>query len=116
MATNPRHANGNRRRKMRKRFIAMGLPCAICGRPIHYDEPSDSRHPLSFVIDEKNPVSRWKEFGYGSPAEAAADVDNVQPCHWICNAKKSARTMTEIQAGDTGKRNKTIVNLPDGDW
>jgi len=113
---NPRHQNGNLRRKMRKRFIAMGLPCAICGRPIHYDEPSDAKHPLSFVIDEKNPVSRYREFGYDSPAAAATDPGNVQAVHWICNAKKSARTMSEIRQGDTGRRNKTIINIPDGEW
>ena len=53
--TNPRYANGNYRRKCRARFKAMDAPCGICkGRlgPIHYDEPSDSKHPLSFVIDE----------------------------------------------------------------
>ena len=113
---NPRHANGNLRRKMRKRFIAMGLPCAICGRPIRYDEPSDAKHPLSFVIDEKLPVSRYKEFGYDSPSAAAADPDNVQAVHWICNSKKAARTMAEIRRGDTGKRSKTVVNIPDGQW
>ena len=113
---NPRHANGNRRRKMRARFKAMGLPCAICGRPIHYDEPSDAKHPLSYVLDEKFPISRWGEFGYASPADAAADPDNVQACHWICNSKKAAHTMAEIQSGKLGKNRRTIVNIPDGDW
>ena len=55
MATNPRSSNGNLRRKHRARMKAMGMPCHICGKPIHYDEPSDSSHPLSFVIDEKIP-------------------------------------------------------------
>ena len=60
--SNPRYANGNLRRKHRARFKAMGAPCGICGGklgPIHYDEPSDHKHPLSFVIDEIRPVSRW---------------------------------------------------------
>lgn len=109
--TNPRHENGNLRRKHRARFKAMGLPCAICGRPIHYDEPSDSKHPLSFVIDEINPVSRWEEFGYSSPAAAAQDWNNLQAVHYICNSKKSAHTMSELK-----KRYKTAINLPDGDW
>ena len=64
---NPRHANGNLRRKYRARLKAQGGPCGICGGrlgPIHYDEPSDARHPLSFVVDEIKPVSRWREFGY----------------------------------------------------
>ena len=52
---NPRYANGALRRKYRARLRAMGGECGIChGRlgPIHYDEPSDAAHPLSFVIDE----------------------------------------------------------------
>lgn len=94
----------------------MGLPCAICGRPIHYDEPSDSKHPLSFVIDEKNPVSRWQEFGYNNPTEAALDMNNTQPCHWICNSKKSARTMAELVFSKQNGKQRTIINLPDGEW
>ena len=58
MATNPRYQNGNLRRKMRARLKALGLPCHICGKPIHYDEPSDGKHPLSFVIDEIIPVGK----------------------------------------------------------
>ena len=57
---NPRSKNGSLRRKHRARLRAMGLPCALCGKPIHYDEPSDPKHPWSFVIDEKLPVSRWQ--------------------------------------------------------
>ena len=127
---NPRYKNGNKRRKMRARFKAMGLPCAICGRPIHYDEPSDSKHPLSFVIDEIYPVSRYREFGFLTPTHAATDPDNVQPVHWVCNARKGAKTMREIRGGpirgDTPYINnpksmttdeaRSIVNLPDGKW
>ena len=122
----------------------MGLPCAICGRPIHYDEPSDSKHPLSFVIDERVPVSRWREGGFNNPTHAALDPDNVQPTHWICNAQKGARTMGELYAlqiprGDNGgprphkeihptmrmetqtqtrthTQTPPVINLPDGDW
>lgn len=127
---NPRYTNGNKRRKMRARFKAMGLPCAICGRAIHYDEPSDSKHPLSFVIDEGYPVSRYAEFGYPTPQAAAQDWNNVQPVHWVCNAHKGKRTMAEIR-GVYGKGNdrannqpifkpdrvhRSVVNLPDGQW
>ena len=92
MATNPRYRNGNLRRKHRARFMRLDAPCGICrGRlgPIHYDEPSDSKHPLSFVIDEIKPVSRWKEFGYPSPEAAAQDWDNLQAAHYCCNQAKS---------------------------
>ena len=63
MGKNPRYANGNQRRKYRARFKAMGAPCGICkGKlgPIRYDEPSDAQHPLSFVIDEIKPISRYR--------------------------------------------------------
>ena len=91
---NPRYTNGNLRRKHRARFKAMNAPCGIChGRfgPIHYDEPSDAQHPLSFVIDEIKPISRYKEYGYGSKEEAAQDWENLQAAHYCCNAAKSDR-------------------------
>ena len=72
--SNPRYQNGALRRKYRARFRAMDAPCGICRGllgPIHYDEPSDAQHPLSFVIDEIRPVSRWKMYGYPSAAAAA---------------------------------------------
>lgn len=108
MSNNPRYKNGSRRRKLRARFIAMGLPCAICGRPIHYDEPSDSKHPLSFVIDERIPVSRWREGGFNNPTHAALDPGNVQPVHWICNAQKGAKTMDELYRHNGKHRGGTV--------
>jgi 5-methylcytosine-specific restriction endonuclease McrA len=111
---NPRHQNGNLRRKHRARFKAMGAPCGICGGrlgPIHYDEPSDAQHPLSYVIDEIIPVSRYKAAGYPSRAAAAQDWTNLQAAHWICNAQKSNKTMAELQA-----QNIKHIDAPDGDW
>ena len=110
---NPRHKNGNLRRKHRARLKAMQAPCGICkGKlgPIHYDEPSDYMHPLSFVIDEIKPVSRWKQYGYDSPAAAAQDFNNIQAAHWICNAKKGAHTPDELK----NVRNRPF--LRDGEW
>jgi hypothetical protein len=114
--SNPRYANGNLRRKHRARLKAAGGPCGICkGRlgPIHYDEPSDPQHPLSFVIDEIKPVSRWREFGYPSPEAAARDYSNLQAAHYCCNAAKSNKTLNEI-AGKPAK--KIFVNASDGVW
>ena len=111
MAGNPRYSNGALRRKYRARFKAMGAPCGICkGRlgAIHYDEPSDHQHPLSFVIDEIHPVSRWKEYGYGSPEEAAKDWNNLQAAHYVCNAAKGNRV--EAQA------RRVMTNVLDGCW
>lgn len=90
--SNPRYANGALRRKNRARIRAMGLPCHICGKPIRYDEPSDFKHPWSFVIDEVKPVSRWREFGFDSAREAAETFDNLKPAHYICNQRKSNHT------------------------
>lgn len=91
----------------------MGAPCGICkGRlgEIHYDEPSDARHPLSFVIDEIKPVSRWKEFGYESAEACVDDIDNLQAAHYICNLKKSNRVEGERVPI------KSLVNISDGEW
>ena len=97
--SNPRYHNGNLRRKYRERFKAMNAPCGICkGRlgEIHYDEPSNSEHPLSFVIDEIKPVSKYKLYGYNSRAECAQDWNNLQAAHWCCNAAKGNRTEVQI--------------------
>lgn len=118
---NPRYANGTQRRKIRARLKAAGGECGIChGRlgPIHYDEPSDHLHPLSFVVDEIRPISRYREYGYRSKEEAALDWGNVQAAHYCCNAAKSNKTSEEIE-----KRNKKInqrltinQNYLDGKW
>ena len=101
--TNPRYKNGNLRRKNRARLRAMGLPCYLCNRPIHYDEPSDYQHPFSFVIDEAIPVSRWREFGYDSPEAVANDFNNLRPAHYLCNQNKSNLTDKEVQGGNKTK-------------
>lgn len=112
--SNPRYSNGNLRRKYRARLKSIGAACGICsGRlgPIHYDEPSDSAHPLSFVIDEIRPVSRWREFGYASREAAAQDWDNLQAAHYCCNAAKGAKTQKELFSSE-----KKRLNLSDGSW
>lgn len=118
--SNPRYANGNYRRKCRARFKAMNAPCGICGGrfgEIHYDEPSDAKHPLSFVIDEIRPVSKWRQFGYESPQAAAQDWTNLQAAHYMCNAAKGARTsfagMPSRQVPDQVRQ---PAFEPDGDW
>lgn len=112
--SNPRYANGNLRRKYRARFKAMGAECGICkGRlgEIHYDEPSDFKHPLSFVIDEIIPVSRYKEYGYPSKRACAEDFNNLQAAHYCCNQAKSNRLPTE-----GGVKNIAKKTEKDGDW
>ena len=110
--SNPRYANGALRRRHRARFKALGAPCGICGGrlgPIHYDEPSDAQHPLSFVIDEIKPVSKWQQYGYRSPQAAAQDWNNLQAAHYACNAVKSNKTSLNA-------RIVSAVTLPDGEW
>ena len=119
MATNPRWKTG-RRKKYRQRFKALQAPCAICNGllgAIHYDEPSDSKHPLSFVIDERIPVSLWEQFGYSSAAQCADDVDNLQAAHYCCNAMKGNKlnfkiTRTRPEPQPQQKKQITL----DGKW
>jgi hypothetical protein len=99
---------------MRARFKAMNAECNIChGRlgEIRYDEPSDSKHPLSFVIDEIKPVSRWREFGYSSPAAACLDINNLAAAHYCCNAAKSNKL-----PGDKKITRARQMIVHDGDW
>ena len=107
---NPRWKNGNLRRKYRARFKAMQAPCGIChGKlgPIHYDEPSDAKHPLSFVIDEIKPISKFRQYGYESREAAAQDFNNLQAAHYCCNAAKSNKIIAKRPIFD---------NISDGDW
>lgn len=116
---NPRWKSG-RRRKYRQRYKAMQAPCALCGGRlgrIHYEEPSDAKHPLSFVIDEKIPVSKWREGGYSSPSAAADDFGNTQPAHWICNARKGNKLnyLFNDSAMSVQPPKRKPIAL-DGDW
>lgn len=114
---NARYANGTLRRKHRARLKSIGAECGICkGRlgPIHYDEPSDYKHPLSFVVDEIKPISKWKEFGYDSPRQAAEDWDNLQSAHYYCNALKGNK-VGAIITGDKKIADKK-VSVIDGEW
>ena len=122
--SNPRWKSG-RRRKYRQRFKAIEAPCGICkGKlgAIHYDEPSDSKHPLSFVIDEIIPVSKWKEAGYPSAAAAADDFNNLQAAHYICNQMKGNKTnftlqtkQGEVQEQPAQQYSRKKITL-DGKW
>lgn len=115
MAVNPRYANRSLRIKYRNRFKAMDARCAICGKPIHYDEPSDWEHPWSFVIDEIHPISKYKEFGYSSPRQAAEDWNNLQAAHYYCNSAKSNKTMQEM-ARDRRRVKIQEAIVRDGNW
>lgn len=90
---------------------------------IHYDEPSDAQHPLSFVVDEIIPVSRWREFGYSSARACAEDWNNLQAAHYVCNLAKGNRIGTLPQLDEKRNKKNIVVdnnykkiNISDGDW
>ena len=106
MATNPRYKNGNYRRGLRARMKARGDRCHICGGEIDYSLPY--LDPMSFVIDEKIPISKWKQYGYDSPEAVAMDPNNTFAAHRMCNAAKGARV------GGGQRIAQTITK--DGNW
>lgn len=77
MGANRRYANGHRRRILRKRVAAKGLPCAVCGMPIDYGLPAGDE--MAYELDE---ITELWEGG------DSLDPANVQPVHRACNRAK----------------------------
>ena len=116
---NPRRSNGALRTKQRERLRAQAGPCGICKGargPIRYDQPSDCRHPYSFVVDEIVPVARWREAGYSSPEACALDPNNQQAAHWLCNAEKSDGRRHGGGAARNVARRQVAVDEPSRRW
>ncbi len=88
-SSNPRYANYSARVAVRNRVRSMGLPCAICGKPIDYTLRTPD--PWSYELDEIVPVSKG-----GSPI----DICNVQPVHRACNLKKGNRVWGVVRKDD----------------
>lgn len=108
MASNPRNANGHRRRQLRERVLAAYDTCAICGQPI--DKTLKTPHPLSPEVDEIIPVSRG-----GDPL----DYRNCRLVHRRCNRLKSNRTDEWARARLAGKPLPPPTGLPlrtSGEW
>jgi len=88
VATNPRYANGHRRRRLRARLLAQGGYCPWPGCPWP-DEPFDrTLHYLDDrapEVDEVVPVSKG-----GDPLARA----NTRLLHRWCNQKRSDGTRT----------------------
>lgn len=102
---NPRSKNGHRRRRLRARVASLGLPCALCGKPIDYSLPPG--HPMGYELDEIVPVSLG-----GSPT----DPSNVQPAHRVCNERKGAGA-SGAASGRTKGRGASRGALPmSRDW
>ena len=53
--SNPRYANGHRRRNLRTRILREETHCAICGHEV--DKTLPTPHPYSPEIDEIIPIS-----------------------------------------------------------
>lgn len=77
MATNPRYANGNRRRKVRAEVLATEDFCWLCGELVDKDLPAG--HPMAAECDEIVPVSRG-----GSPY----DRSNIRLAHRLHNQQR----------------------------
>ena len=85
--------NGSRRRKLRARLKAQGLPCAICGQPIDYDLPAGD--PMSFEVDEIVPVALGGD---------ELDWSNLQPAHRICNQRKGKKLGFTLESPCAGPK------------
>lgn len=110
---NPRHANGNARRKLVRRVKAEQRGCWICrafGRPDAIDYELPPLHPMAFELDELVPVSRYREAGYASKQACALDYNNVDATHRSCNGWRGNRSVAEVYA--IARRQKAARTLP----
>lgn len=79
--SNPRNANGHRRRQVRARVLREETDCWLCGQPV--DKTIPTPHPMSPEVDEVVPVSLG-----GSPIDRA----NCRLSHRDCNVKRGNGT------------------------
>ena len=78
--SNPRYANGHRRRQLRRRVLAAYTHCALCGEFV--DKTLHPHDPGAPEVDEILPVSLG-----GDPLRWS----NVQLAHRLCNQRKGNR-------------------------
>ena len=97
--------NGHRRRILRARVKAMGLPCALCGQPIDYSLLA--LDPWSYELDEIVPVSL---------GGSELDPDNVQPAHRICNQRKGNRMFYVCDVAHKGAAHAFEKPAVSQDW
>lgn len=88
MATNPRQANGHRRRQVVRQVYATEDICGICGKPVDKSRPfidpaTGKPDPWAKSVDEIVPVTRG-----GSPI----DRDNCRLAHRDCNIRRGNGT------------------------
>ncbi len=88
MATNPRQANGHRRRQLSAKVYREENDCGICGQPVDktlpfIDPTTNKPNPWAKTVDEIIPVSLG-----GSPI----DRTNARLAHRDCNIKRGNGT------------------------
>ena len=73
---------------------------------------------MCFEVDERKPVSRWREFGYASAQQCALDYNNVDATHRRCNQWKSDKSDDEVIAIARGQHTVNAKPLPQpfDDW
>lgn len=94
MATNPRQANGHRRRMLRARILATETQCAICGGDV--DKTLHYLDPMAPEVDEILPVS------FGGDPLARANTRLAHRC--LCNQRRGN--------GTREARTQPIGNVP----
>ena len=95
MTTNPRYANGHRRRQIRARLLASSDICAICGLPI--DKSLKTPDPMSAEVDEIIPVSKG-----GNPL----DIRNCRLVHRICNQRRGNRVNPQVRTQEPTRHSR----------
>lgn len=89
--TNPRNANGHRRRQLRDRVLREEDSCWLCGENV--DKALKTPHPMSPEVHELTPVSKG-----GDPL----DRQNCRLTHRRCNRLQAdrlpARTFETIRS------------------
>jgi len=104
---NPRYSNGAGRRRLRSWLKAQGRGCWICrafGRPDAIDYALPAGHPLSFEVDELEPVSLG-----GDPL----DPRNVDAAHRRCNQWRGNKTVREVLRIAAGEKRGDGCGRPD---
>lgn len=101
----PRHpaCSGSRWQRItapsRQAWANLGLPCALCNRPIDYT--LDARSRWGLTVDHRVPL--WEG---GHPVDPA----NWQPAHRSCNSSRGAREGNALRRPNR-PRPRLITNL-----
>jgi hypothetical protein len=89
-------------RANRRHWQRLRLPCARCGKPIAYDQPTffvvngkRIMNPLALHVGHIVPRWRAKQLGW-TPAQTNA-LSNSQPEHARCSVRAGARDGNRVQ-------------------